>query len=230
MSICCCLKTCGDAELNSCFVVTLFTFLRQLLALCFSLGLLGSARLFERSKASCGEQDFEPPCLSYLQVGASFWLLLPSGRLWVSITCRAITTVTWMLLISALALVGLAGGDPTGCTRLVSCSGFFSGIAGTSLIPRSDVTDDAVWSTAIPAAFSASFLICLCSQRGVFVSYQSSASPSTPLELWKHFCSSSHSSRWFFTSTIIVAVWSLPQILEQPISGILSFTFVEMKN
>lgn len=97
-------------------------------------------------------------------------------------------------------------------------------------IPRSDVAGDANRSIAISAAFSASLLICLHSQRGVCGSYQLSASPSTPLELWKHFCNSSHSSRWFFTFTIIVALWSLSQILEQPISGILSSRFVRMQN
>lgn len=80
MSSCCCLKTCGDAELNSCFVVTVFT-LWLLLSLYFCWGLLGSDRLLESSKESCGEQGFEPPCLFKLATGASIWLLLRSGRL-----------------------------------------------------------------------------------------------------------------------------------------------------
>lgn len=78
MSSCCCLKTCGDAELNSCFTLTVFTFLWLLLSLCFSLGLLGSDRLLESSERSCGEQGFELPCLSQLPVGASF--LAPSAQ------------------------------------------------------------------------------------------------------------------------------------------------------
>lgn len=92
-----------------------------------------------------------------------------------------------MVFISVLALVGLAGGEPTCCTRLIGCCCFLSGIAGISfrhfLIPRGDVAGDANWSIAISAAFSASLFICLRSQYGVFDSYQGSASPSTPLEL-----------------------------------------------
>lgn len=234
MSSCCCLKTCGDAELNNCFTLTVFTFLWLLLSLCFSLGLLGSDRLLESSERSCGEQGFELPCLSQLPVELHFWLLLPSRRLCISTMCYAVTTIIWMVFISVLALVGLAGGDPMCWIRLVTCCCFFSGIADISfrhfLIPRSDVAGDAIRSDAISAALSASLLICLPSQSGVFLSYQGSASPSAPLDPWKHFCTSSHSSRWFFTFTIIVAVRSLSQILEQPISGILSLTSVKMQN
>lgn len=229
MSSCCCLKTCGNAELNSCFVVAVFTSLWLLLLLCFYLGLLGSDWLLESSRASCGEQGFQPPCLFQLPAGAAFWLLLPNGRLWDSTMCRVVTTIIWMVFISVLALVGLAGGQPKFWIRLLSCCCFLSGMAGMSfthfLIPHSDVAGDANQSIVISASFFASLFTCLHSQHGVFGSY-----PSTPLELWKHFCNSSHSSRWFFTFTIIVAVWSLSQILEQPISGILSSMFVRMQN
>lgn len=92
-----------------------------------------------------------------------------------------------MVFISVLTLVGLAGGDPMCWIRLVTCCCFFSGTADIGfrhfLIPRSDVAGDAIWSDAISAALSASLLICLPSQSGVFVSYQGSASPSTPLDL-----------------------------------------------
>lgn len=101
------------------------------------------------------------------------------------VLCRK--TIIRMLFISVLALVGLAGEEPTCWIRLISCFYFHSGVAGIKLrhlfIPRSDVTGDANQSIAVSAAFSASLLICLCSQHGGFGSYQGSASPSTPLEL-----------------------------------------------
>lgn len=116
--------------------------------------------------------------------------------------------------------------------RLIRCCGFLYGIAGISfshfLIPYSGVSVDAKGSTVISAAFSVSLLICVHSHCAVLGSYQGSASPSSPLELGKHFCCSSHSSQWFFT--IIVAVWSLAQILEPSISHILSSMFVRMQN
>lgn len=215
MSSCCCLKTCGDAELNSCFVVaTVFAFLwLLLLAFPWVLWVLTGCWRAQR----CKEQSLEHLSLLQLPAGSSFWLLLPDGRLWVPTTCCALSE--WSL---CLVHVGSAGREP------MFGSGWKAAVVSILALQA------LVYFLIIFLKYFNSLQWCLsgcqtkhCHICNIFCLFPPLCMfslwcfgllprlclPLSPLEQWKHFCCSSHSSRWFFTFLVIVAVWSLSQIL-----------------
>lgn len=215
MSSCCCLKTCEDAELNSCFVVaTVFAFL-WLLLLAFPWVLWALTGCWRAQR--CKEQSLEHLRVLQLPAGSSFWLLLPDGRLWVPTTCCALSE--WSLCTGSC---WLSWWGAHVWIRLKSCCCFRSGIAGISLFFSIFLKyfNSLQWCLSgcqtkhchICNIFCLFPPLCMFS-LWCFGLLPRLCLPLSPLELWKHFCCSSHSSRWFFTFLVIVAVWSLSQIL-----------------
>lgn len=104
MSSCCCLKTCGDAELSSCFVVaTISIAFLWLLLSAFPWVFWALTGCWRAQK--CRKQGLEHLSLLQLPAGASSWLLLPDRRLWVSTMCCALS--------QGCLCTGSAGGEPT---------------------------------------------------------------------------------------------------------------------
>lgn len=94
-------------------------------ASCFSLGLLGSDRLLKAQK--CKDKGLEHLSLLHLLAGASFWLFVPDGRLWVSTMCCAQSE--WCLCTGSC---WLSWWGAHVWISLESCCCFLSGMAGNS--------------------------------------------------------------------------------------------------